>query len=109
MAYAITEKCLGEVYATCTTVCPVACIHPVTHAGRPFMVIDPAICIDCGLCLPECPIGAIVGPGEDPGAEALNRDLTPPALDFERAHGKPPVRQPNEPPRRPDNRLSRGG
>jgi len=27
--------------------------------GR-IMVIDPTICITCGACLPECPIGAIV-------------------------------------------------
>ena len=28
MAYVITEKCLGERYATCVAVCPVDCIHP---------------------------------------------------------------------------------
>lgn len=41
-----------------------------------MLVINPDECIDCGVCEPECPIGAIV-PDLDPKAEAwlaLNRD-----------------------------------
>src|SRR3954468_14355206 len=60
MSYVITEKCLGERYATCVSVCPVDCIKPGDYQGEEFMIIDPDVCIDCGLCLPECPIGAIV-------------------------------------------------
>ncbi|HBH97079.1 MAG TPA: ferredoxin, partial [Candidatus Omnitrophica bacterium] len=41
MSYVIVEKCLGERYAVCATVCPVECIHPIDHKGEPFMVIDP--------------------------------------------------------------------
>ncbi len=60
MSYVIIEKCLGERYAVCATVCPVECIHPGDYKGQEFMIIDPEVCINCGLCLPECPVGAIV-------------------------------------------------
>lgn len=29
------------------------------HEGENMLVIDPEECIDCSLCVPECPIGAI--------------------------------------------------
>lgn len=106
MAFVITEKCLGERYAACVDVCPVECIHPVEHQGKPFMVIDPDVCIDCGVCLPECPITAIVGSAaEAPGDAELNRSLTPQAIAFEKEHGKAAPRPPNEPPRRLENKL----
>ena len=60
MSYVITDKCLGERYAVCATVCPVECIHPIDHKGEQFMIIDPEVCIDCGVCIPECPVEAIV-------------------------------------------------
>ncbi len=76
MAYVITAKCLGERYATCVSVCPVDCIHPGEHEGETFMVIDPETCIDCSLCMPECPIGAIVeGEDEDPEWAKINAQL----------------------------------
>lgn len=77
MAYVITEKCLGERYASCAKVCPVECIHPGDHKGEAFMIIDPEVCIDCGLCLPECPIDAIVDAvDKDPSGAKLNADLS---------------------------------
>ena len=109
--YVITAKCADEVYAACVDVCPVNCIYPVPfpnepHKDKPFMIIDPELCINCGLCLPECPINAIVAsPEENPAAAKLNRDLTPAAKEWEAQHGKAPTRQPNDPPHRPDNRL----
>ncbi len=106
MAYVITEKCLGEQYAACVDVCPVECIHPVDYQGRPFMIIDPAVCIDCGVCLPECPIAAIVGSVEEDAAyAAINTELTPAAITNEKEHGKVPTRPSNDPPRRPENKL----
>src|SRR5438445_11237059 len=60
MAHVIGEGCLGEVYAACVDVCPVECIHPGDCKNEKFMIIDPEVCIDCGVCLPECPIGPIV-------------------------------------------------
>ncbi len=103
MAYVITEKCLGERYATCVAVCPVDCIYPGEYQSQEFMVIDPVVCIDCGACLPECPIEAIVEtPEEDPEYAKINADLTP------QFKGNPAVtpRPSNDPPRKPGNKLA---
>lgn len=100
MPYIITEKCLGERYATCVSVCPVDCIKPGDYQGQEFMIIDPEVCIDCGLCLPECPIGAILETAdEDPTWAAINAELAP---EFNQ---NPPVpeRPRNDPPRKPGN------
>lgn len=46
------------------------------YEGENMLVINPDECIDCGVCIPECPIDAIVT-DIDPRAEAfleLNRD-----------------------------------
>ncbi len=102
MPYVITEKCLGEQYANCASVCPVDCIRPTDYQGAPFMVILPDPCIDCGLCLPECPVGAIVESTDDsPEWAAINQSLAELAAD------NPPVeaRNPTDPPRRPGNTL----
>jgi ferredoxin len=106
MPYVITEKCLNEQYGQCVDVCPVDCIHPVEKDGKPFMVIDPDVCIECALCLPECPIGAIVSSASEAPEDArLDAELTPAAKEWEAAHGKILGRQPNEPPHRPENHL----
>ncbi|MBI4377325.1 MAG: ferredoxin family protein [Elusimicrobia bacterium] len=106
MPYVIVEKCLGEQYAACVDVCPVECIHPIDYEGKPFMIIDPEVCIDCGVCLPECPIGAIVAsPAEDPAWAEINKNLAAQAKEWEAQHGKVTPRPPNDPPRRPDNKL----
>ena len=102
MPYVITEKCLGERYATCVSVCPVDCIHPGDYQGQPFMIIDPETCIDCGQCLPECPINAIVASlDEDPGYGKINADLTP---EF-KTHPKVEERPKSDPPHKPTNKL----
>lgn len=100
MAYVITQKCLGEQYATCVSSCPVDCMYPGTYQGKPFMVIDPEICIDCGLCLPECPVGAITeDEDEAPDWTMINEDLAPTF----RSNPRVPERPRNEPPRMPGN------
>ena len=102
MSYVIVDKCLGERYATCVAVCPVDCIHPGEYQGEPFMIIDPEECIDCGACLPECPIEAIVETEEEsPEWAAINKELTP------TFKGATPVtpRPANDPPRKPGNKL----
>ncbi|HEY3407014.1 MAG TPA: ferredoxin family protein [Propionicimonas sp.] len=77
MTYVITGTCLGERYATCVSVCPVDCIKPGDYQGQPFMIVQPDVCIDCGLCLPECPIGAIVSSAEDsPDWAQVNAQLS---------------------------------
>ena len=55
MPYVVTEKCIRCVYTDCVEVCPVECFH---DAGE-MLVIDPEECIDCGACVPACPIEAI--------------------------------------------------
>lgn len=64
MTYVVTEKCIKCKYTDCIEVCPVDCFHE----GENMLVINPAECIDCGLCQPECPIEAII-PDTDVGAE----------------------------------------
>ena len=102
MPYVITEKCLGERYATCQSVCPVECIHAGEHKGELFMIIDPDVCIDCGVCLPECPIGAIVSSvDEDPAWAQINKELTPTF----KGNPKPTPRPLNDPPKKATNKL----
>lgn len=55
MAYVITEPCIGVKDKSCVEVCPVDCIHE----GEDQLFIDPAECIDCAACEPECPVQAI--------------------------------------------------
>ena len=55
MTYVVTESCIKCKYTDCVEVCPVDCFHE----GPNFLVIDPEECIDCTLCVPECPVDAI--------------------------------------------------
>ncbi len=63
MAYVITQPCIGVKDTACVAVCPVDCIHPTPmeegFAASKMLYIDPDICIDCNLCLDECPVRAI--------------------------------------------------
>ncbi|MBU2819831.1 ferredoxin family protein [Acidithiobacillus caldus] len=55
MTYVVTDNCVNCKYMDCVDVCPVDCFHE----GKNFLVIDPSVCIDCGVCEPECPASAI--------------------------------------------------
>lgn len=55
MTHVVTEACIRCRYTDCVDVCPVDCFH----AGPNFLVIDPDECIDCAVCVPECPVDAI--------------------------------------------------
>ena len=55
MAYVVTAPCHGCKYTDCVVVCPCECFHE----GEQMLYIDPEECIDCGACLPECPVEAI--------------------------------------------------
>ena len=55
MAYVVCEPCHDCKYTDCVTVCPMDCFYQDDH----MLYIDPAACIDCGACLPECPVEAI--------------------------------------------------
>ena len=71
MTYVVVDACIKCKYTDCVEICPVDCFFE----GENMLVIDPDTCIDCGLCVPECPIDAIK-PDTDPQMEswvALNR------------------------------------
>lgn len=72
MAHIIAEPCIGTKDTACVAVCPVDCIHPTkdeaTFEAADMLYIDPDTCIDCGLCVDECPVQAIF-PQEDLPAE----------------------------------------
>lgn len=55
MPYVVTESCIKCKHTNCVSVCPVDCFHE----GPTFLAIDPEVCIDCGVCQPECPVEAI--------------------------------------------------
>lgn len=63
MPHIITEPCIGTKDTACVAVCPVDCIHPRKDEGEftasSQLFIDPDTCIDCGLCVDECPVKAI--------------------------------------------------
>ncbi len=56
MTYVVTESCVKCKYTDCVDVCPVDCFRE----GPNMLVIDPDECIDCTLCVPECPVEAIL-------------------------------------------------
>ena len=55
MAYIVTEPCVKCKYTDCVEVCPVDCFHEDDE----MLVINPDTCIDCGACVPTCPVEAI--------------------------------------------------
>ena len=75
MTYVVTETCIKCKYTDCVDVCPVDCFRE----GPNMLVIDPDECIDCTLCVPECPVEAIYAEDDVPDAQRefidLNREL----------------------------------
>ena len=71
MAYVVTEACVNCRYTDCVEVCPVDCFHE----GPNFIVIDPEACIDCTLCVAECPVEAICEASEVPPEQQHFIDL----------------------------------
>jgi len=55
MPHIITEPCFGCKNTICVTVCPVDAFREDEQS----LWIDPDACIDCGACVPECPVEAI--------------------------------------------------
>ncbi|HET7663931.1 MAG TPA: ferredoxin FdxA [Rhodanobacteraceae bacterium] len=77
MTHVVTDNCINCKYTDCVEVCPVDCFH----AGPNFLVIDPNECIDCTLCVEECPVGAIFHEADVPEGQenylAINAELAP--------------------------------
>src|SRR5712691_7673947 len=63
MPFIITDPCIETKDTACVDVCPVDCIHPrkdePEFAQTIMLYIHPEECIDCGACVPACPVAAI--------------------------------------------------
>jgi ferredoxin len=55
MTYVVTDNCVRCKFMDCVSVCPVDCFYEGEH----MLAINPEECIDCGVCVPECPADAI--------------------------------------------------
>ena len=75
MTHVVTDACVLCKYTDCVDVCPVDCFHE----GPNTLVINPDECIDCAVCVPECPTEAIFAEEDVPAAQqqyiALNAEL----------------------------------
>ena len=76
MTHTVTEACIQCKYTDCVDVCPVDCVRE----GPNFLTIDPDECIDCAVCIPECPADAIYAEEDLPEDQkqfiAINAELT---------------------------------
>ena len=77
MAMVVTEPCFGCKYTDCVVVCPAECFYE----GESMVYIHPEECIDCGACVPECPVAAIFYEDDVPEDWKpyidLNREMAP--------------------------------
>lgn len=77
MTFVVTSNCERCRFTDCVEVCPVECFH----GDAEMLYIDPGACIDCGACLPECPVEAIYEEGMLPAEEerwlSINAERAP--------------------------------
>ncbi len=103
MAHVVTGRCVDCKYTDCCAVCPSDSFFEIENPA--MLVIDPNVCMDCGVCIPECPILAIYGPDDlpeeykewvqknadlAPTGTAINtkKDPLPSAIDLDAIHAK---------------------
>ena len=55
MTYTVTAYCDNCKYTDCVEVCPVEAFHE----GPTMLYINPETCIDCDVCVAQCPVEAI--------------------------------------------------
>lgn len=65
MTHVVTEACIRCRYTDCVDVCPTDAFR----AGRNMLVISPVDCIDCAVCVPECPVEAIFFDADVPSSQ----------------------------------------
>lgn len=65
MTFVVTENCIKCKYTDCVAVCPVDCFVE----GPNFLAINPDECIDCAVCVPECPVNAIYADTDVPQSQ----------------------------------------
>jgi NAD-dependent dihydropyrimidine dehydrogenase PreA subunit len=74
MTHIVFSPCIGTKDTACVQVCPVDCFFDVGD----MLIIHPEECIDCGACVDECPVDAILPEDEITAAEqpfiARNKD-----------------------------------
>ncbi len=86
MTHVVTENCIKCKYTDCVDVCPVDCFRE----GPNFLVIDPDECLDCAVCIPECPTNAIMAEEflqHFDGFSIGSNDMTQLALGLDRDSG----------------------
>jgi len=71
MTYVVTENCIKCKHTDCVAVCPVDCFYE----GPNFLVINPDECIDCAVCVPECPIDAIYADTDLPEDQKVFKEI----------------------------------
>ena len=87
MTTIVTANCRRCRFTDCVTVCPVACFH----GDEEMLYIDNEVCIDCGACIPKCPVEAI---HEDPIPEEFEEWIE---INEERALQFPVIDEQQEP------------
>jgi ferredoxin len=71
MTHVVAEPCVNCKFTDCVEVCPVDAFRE----GENCLVIDPDECIDCTLCVPQCPVSAIYIDSDLPSQWAEWSDL----------------------------------
>ena len=88
MPHVVTSTCVDHKYQECVAVCPVEAFRELDT----YLVSAPDECIDCGACIPECPVEAIFPDTEVPeGEEAWIDRNAEEAVDAPIAEGDSPV------------------
>ena len=65
MTYIVTGNCEDCRFTDCVEVCPVDCFY----GDARMLYIHPDECIDCGACVPACPVEAIFPEADVPESE----------------------------------------
>jgi ferredoxin len=83
VTFVVTEQCIRCKFMDCIKPCPVDCFYE----GPEFLVINPEECIDCSVCVTECPVNAIYQDKDLPADQRefieINREYSliwPPAI-----------------------------
>ena len=66
MTFVVMESCIKCKYTDCVDVCPTDAFRE----GPNFLAIEPDDCIDCALCVRECPVEAIFADADVPKEQA---------------------------------------
>jgi len=86
MTFVVSDACIRCKHTDCVDVCPVDAFRE----GPNMLVIDPDECIDCAVCVPECPVEAIYAEEDVPAGEEqfieINADLAKIWPTITRAH-----------------------